>query len=125
MTMTSNALRTACMTVAIAGTAFIAGCGNTSVIEKQDTRYEVSAVDEDRDDAIAQVKERALEVCEEQDRDKYDVLDSRVFGPQDSMSKAAEGNDQLEGGTLNEDTEMAAATHESEGYKVAWTIRCR
>ncbi|MHC9037780.1 hypothetical protein ACYTTR_18835, partial [Cobetia marina] len=111
MTMTSNALRTACMTVAIAGTAFIAGCGNTSVIEKQDTRYEVSAVDEDRDDAIAQVKERALEVCEEQDRDKYDVLDSRVFGPQDSMSKAAEGNDQLEGGTINEDTEMAAATH--------------
>ncbi|AOM00766.1 hypothetical protein FBG13_08000 [Cobetia marina] len=125
MTMTSNALRTACMTVAIAGTAFIAGCGNTSVIEKQDTRYEVSAVDEDRDDAIAQVKERALEVCEEQDRDKYDVLDSRVFGPQDSMSKAAEGNDQLEGGTINEDTEMAAATHEGEGYKVAWTIRCR
>ncbi|WP_176493416.1 hypothetical protein [Cobetia sp. 5-25-4-2] len=125
MTMTSNALRTACMTVAIAGTAFIAGCGNTSVIEKQDTRYEVSAVDEDRDDAIAQVKERALEVCEEQDRDKYDVLDSRVFGPQDSMSKAAEGNEQLEGGTINEDTEMAAATHEGEGYKVAWTIRCR
>ncbi|HBJ28629.1 MAG: hypothetical protein CL810_07955 [Cobetia sp.] len=125
MTLTSNALRNSCMTLAIVGSAFIAGCGNTSVIEKQDTRYEVSAVDEDRDDAIAQVKERALEVCEEQDRDKYDVLDSRVFGPHDATAKAADGNDQLEGGTVNEDTEMAAATHEGEGYKVVWTVRCR
>lgn len=125
MTMTSTAMRTTFMTLAIAGSAFIAGCGNTSVIEKQDTRYEVSAVDENRDDALAQVKERALEVCEEQDRDKYDVIDSRVFGPEDATAKNADGNRQLEGGTVNEDTEMAAATHESEGYKVVWTVRCR
>ncbi|WP_158774394.1 hypothetical protein [Cobetia sp. L2A1] len=125
MTMTSTAVRTTFMTLAIAGSAFIAGCGNTSVIEKQDTRYEVSAVDESRDDALAQVKERALEVCEEQDRDKYDVIDSRVFGPEDATAKTADGNRQLEGGTVNEDTEMAAATHEGEGYKVVWTVRCR
>ncbi|TVU70609.1 MULTISPECIES: hypothetical protein [Cobetia] len=125
MTMTSTAMRTTFMTLAIAGSAFIAGCGNTSVIEKQDTRYEVSAVDENRDDALAQVKERALEVCEEQDRDKYDVIDSRVFGPEDATAKNADGNRQLEGGTVNEDTEMAAATHEGEGYKVVWTVRCR
>lgn len=125
MNMTSNALRTTCMTLAIAGTAFIAGCGSTSVITKQDVRYEVSAVDEDRDDAISQVKDQALEVCEEQDRDKYDVLESKVFGPKDNDEKAADGNHQLEGGTVDEDTEMAAATHEGEGYKVVWTVRCR
>ncbi|WP_158700938.1 hypothetical protein [Phytohalomonas tamaricis] len=111
-------------TCTILAATLLSGCGgNTSVIEKQDTRYVVTAVSDERESAIADVKTRATEYCEEQDHDRYEIIDQQIQAPNDAADNS--GEKQLEGATVSEDTELSAATHEGDGYKVSWTIRCQ
>lgn len=104
----------------------LAGCASdSSSIEKDTTDYVVTGLGDDQDEALANAKERALEQCEAQDRDEFVIVEQQTMGPGDSSQKAGNANDQLEGATVNEDTELQAATQEGEGYKTTWTIRCR
>lgn len=118
-------MRTALWSAGVVLTAtLLSACGgNTSVIEKQDTRYVVTAVADDRQEAIEDVKARAQQYCAEQDRDKYQIIDQQVRVPSGAVTDG--GERQLEGATISEDTELSAATHEGDGYKVSWTIRCQ
>ncbi|CAO1665392.1 hypothetical protein R5R73_11845 [Salinicola sp. LHM] len=104
----------------------LAGCASdSSSIEKDTTDYVVTGLGDDQDEALANAKERALEQCESQDRDEFVIVEQDMMGPKDGASKAANANDQLEGATVDEDTELQAATQEGDGYKATWTIRCR
>lgn len=104
----------------------LAGCASdSSSLEKDSTDYVVTGLGDDQDEAMANAKERALEQCESQDRDEFVIVEQQTMGPNDGSQKAGDANDQLEGATVNEDTELQAATQEGEGYKTTWTIRCR
>lgn len=104
----------------------LAGCASdSSSIEKDSTDYVVTGLGDDQDEAMANAKERALEQCESQDRDEFVIVEQQTMGPDDGSQKTGNANDQLEGATVNEDTELQAATQEGEGYKTTWTIRCR
>lgn len=104
----------------------IAGCASdSSSIEKDSTDYVVTGLGDDQDEAMSNAKERALEQCEAQDRDEFVIVEQQMMGPNDDVSKASNANAQLEGATVNEDTELQTATQEGDGYKATWTIRCR
>ncbi|WP_110709996.1 hypothetical protein [Salinicola sp. CR57] len=103
----------------------LAGCASdSSSIEKEATRYVVTGLGDDQDEAMSNAKERALEQCEAQDYDKFVIVKQQTMGPGEESSKAASTDQQLEGATVDEDTELQAATQEGDGYKVTWTIRC-
>ncbi|WP_110687810.1 hypothetical protein [Salinicola aestuarinus] len=113
------------LTGALALTA-LAGCASdSSSMEKDASDYVITGLGDDRDGAIENAKERSLEQCEEQDREEFVIVEQRMMGPNDDGLKRAGVNEQLEGATVNEDTELQAATQEGDGYKATWTIRCR
>ncbi|OLO05408.1 MULTISPECIES: hypothetical protein [Salinicola] len=104
----------------------LSGCASdSSSIEKDSSDYVVTGLGDDQDEAMSNAKERSLEQCESQDRDAFVIVEQQMMGPNDSANKAASANDQLEGATVDEDTELQAATQEGDGYKATWTIRCR
>ncbi|MGM8849432.1 hypothetical protein ACUN9V_03725 [Salinicola sp. V024] len=104
----------------------LAGCASdSSSIEKDSTDYVVTGLGEDQDEALGNAKERALEQCESEDRDEFVIVEQQMMGPDDDSGKAANASHQLEGATVDEDTELQAATQEGDGYKATWTIRCR
>jgi len=104
----------------------LAGCASdSSSIEKDSTDYIVTGLGDDQDEAMSNAKERSLEQCQAQDRDEFIIVEQQMTGPNDGSRKAVNANDQLEGATVDEDTELQAATQEGDGYKATWTIRCR
>lgn len=104
----------------------LAGCASdSSSVEKEATRYVVTGLGDDKDEAMSNAKERALEQCEAQDYDEFVIIEQQAMGPGEESGKAASADRQLEGATVDEDTELQAATQEGDGYKVTWTIRCR
>ncbi|WFF42588.1 hypothetical protein EVC62_14375 [Salinicola endophyticus] len=104
----------------------LAGCASdSSSLEKDSSQYVVTGLGDDQDEALENAKERALEQCESEDREEFVIVKQQILGPNDDARKAAEANAQMEGATVNEDTELQAATQEGDGYKATWTIRCR
>ncbi|WIX31296.1 hypothetical protein QO259_10660 [Salinicola sp. JS01] len=104
----------------------LAGCASdSSSLEKDSSQYVVTGLGDDQDEALENAKERALEQCESEDREEFVIVKQQILGPNDGAGKAAEVNAQMEGATVNEDTELQAATQEGDGYKATWTIRCR
>lgn len=104
----------------------LAGCASdSSSMEKDASDYVITGLGDDQEEAVENAKERALEQCEEQDRDAFVIVDQRMLDPNDESQKAAGVGEQLEGATVDEDTELQAATQEGDGYKATWTIRCR
>lgn len=104
----------------------LAGCASdSSSMEKDTTDYVVTGLGDDQDEAMGNAKEQALQQCEAQDRDEFVIVKQQMMGPNDDTQKIADANNQLEGATVNEDTELKAATQEGDGYKATWTIRCR
>ncbi|WP_251976583.1 hypothetical protein [Salinicola avicenniae] len=115
--------------IALAGAlalSTLAGCASdSSSMEKDSTDYVVTGLGDDQDEALENAKERALEQCEAEDREEFVIVEQQMLGPNDDPQKVADANDQLEGATVDEDTELQAATQEGDGYKATWTIRCR
>ncbi|WP_110647312.1 hypothetical protein [Salinicola peritrichatus] len=104
----------------------LAGCASdSSSVEKDSTDYVVTGLGDDQDEALENAKQRALEQCESEDREEFVIVEQQMMGPDDNMQKSSDASSQLEGATVNEDTELQAATQEGDGYKATWTIRCR
>ncbi|GAB2784147.1 hypothetical protein GCM10027040_07770 [Halomonas shantousis] len=102
----------------------LAGCASdSSSMEKRPTDYVVTGLGDDRDEALAAAKERALEQCEEQDQDTFEITEQHLYRPDSSNAQDAE--QQLEGATIDEDTELSTLSQEGEAYKAVWTIQCR
>lgn len=104
----------------------LAGCASdSSSMKKESTDYVVTGLGDDQDEALEAVKARALEQCESEDRERFVILDQQMMGPDDAVQKSTNASSQLEGATVNEDSELQAATQEGDGYKATWTIHCR
>ncbi|QFT84574.1 hypothetical protein FIU88_06215 [Halomonas sp. THAF12] len=104
----------------------IAGCASDSAsMEMKSTDYVVTGLGDDRQEALEEAKERALEVCEARDRDEFIIQDQQVLGPDASDEKRDKAEAMVEGGTVNEDTNLAALNDDGEDYKAIWSISCR
>ncbi|KJZ05550.1 MULTISPECIES: hypothetical protein [Halomonas] len=104
----------------------LAGCASDSAsMEKESTDYIVTGLGDDRQEALEEAKERALEQCEAQDRDEFIIEEQQVLGPNTSPEKRERAEAMVEGGTVNEDTNLAALNDDSEGFKAIWSISCR
>ncbi|WP_442489337.1 hypothetical protein [Halomonas litopenaei] len=104
----------------------LAGCASDSAsMEKESTDYIVTGLGDDRQEALEEAKERALEQCEAQDRDEFIIQEQQVLGPNTSPEKRERAEAMVEGGTVNEDTNLAALNDDSEGFKAIWSISCR
>ena len=104
----------------------LAGCASDSAsTEKESTDYIVTGLGDDRQEALEEAKERALEQCEAQDRDEFIIEEQQVLGPNTSPEKRERAEAMVEGGTVNEDTNLAALNDDSEGFKAIWSISCR
>ena len=104
----------------------LAGCASDSAsMEKESTDYIVTGLGDDRQEALEEAKERALEVCEARDRDEFIIQDQQVLGPDASDEKRDKAEAMVEGGTVNEDTNLAALNDDGEDYKAIWSISCR
>ena len=102
----------------------LAGCASDgSSVEKGSGDAVVTGFGDDRDQAMANARAHALERCRAQKGDEFIVVDQQLRGPQDSADEAA--NDRFEGASVDEDSELQAATQEGDGYQATWTIRCR
>ena len=113
---------------ALAGMAALglAGCASDSgSMEKKSTDYVVTGLGDDRQEALDEAKERALEQCEAQDRNEFVIQEQQVLGPNTSAEKRESAEAMVEGGTVNEDTNLEALNADGEGYKAVWTISCR
>ncbi|MFG6136634.1 hypothetical protein [Halomonas sp. B23F22_10] len=104
----------------------ITGCASDSAsMEMKSTDYVVTGLGDDRQEALEEAKERALEVCEARDRDEFIIQDQQVLGPDASDEKRDKAEAMVEGGTVNEDTNLAALNDDGEHYKAIWSISCR
>ena len=104
----------------------IAGCASDSAsMGMKSTDYVVTGLGDDRQEALEEAKERALEVCEARDRDEFIIQDQQVLGPDASDEKRDKAEAMVEGGTVNEDTNLAALNDDGEDYKAIWSISCR
>ncbi|WP_157956742.1 hypothetical protein [Salinicola halimionae] len=103
----------------------LAGCASdSSSVEKDATDFVVTGLGSDQDEAMANAEDRSLERCETRDRGQFIIVEQRMMGPNDEAGKAASANEQPEGASVDEDSELQAATQEGDGYKATWTIRC-
>tara|TARA_Y100001001_G_scaffold154439_1_gene169173 strand:- start:53 stop:424 length:372 start_codon:yes stop_codon:yes gene_type:complete len=121
-------IKTRPMMVALGAVAALglAGCASDSAsMEKESTDYIVTGLGDDRQEALEEAKERALEQCEAQDRDEFIIQEQQVLGPNTSPEKRERAEAMVEGGTVNEDTNLAALNDDSEGFKAIWSISCR
>ena len=121
-------IKTRPMMVALGAVAALglAGCASDSAsMEKESTDYIVTGLGDDRQEALEEAKERALEQCEAQDRDEFIIEEQQVLGPNTSPEKRERAEAMVEGGTVNEDTNLAALNDDSEGFKAIWSISCR
>lgn len=104
----------------------LAGCASDSAsMEKQSTDYIVTGLGDDRQEALEEAKERALEQCEAQDRDEFIIEEQQVLGPNTSAEKRERAEAMVEGGTVSEDTNLAALNDDSAEFKAIWSISCR
>ncbi|MCK2183658.1 hypothetical protein [Halomonas getboli] len=104
----------------------ITGCASDSAsMEMKSTDYVVTGLGDDRQEALEAAKERALEVCEARDRDEFIIQEQQVLGPDASAKKRHEAEAMVEGGTVNEDTNLAALNDDGEDYKAIWSVSCR
>ncbi|SDL49775.1 hypothetical protein SAMN05661010_01803 [Modicisalibacter muralis] len=114
--------------LALGGAALItlAGCASdSSSMETRSSDYVVTGLGDERQEAIGEAKERALEQCEAQDRDEFVIVEQQVLDPDASAAKRAKAGEMLEGATVNDETNLDAASADGDGYKAVWTIRCR
>ncbi|GHB27156.1 hypothetical protein [Salinicola rhizosphaerae] len=126
MPLTQRIIPAAILTAGLLALGTLAGCASdSSSMEKDTSDYVVTGLGDDQDEALENAKAQALEQCEAQDRESFVIVEQQMMGPDDSAQKQASANDQLEGATVTEDTELKAATQEGDGYKATWTIRCR
>ena len=121
-------IKTSPMMLALGAVAALglAGCASDSAsMEKESTDYIVTGLGDDRQEALEEAKERALEQCEAQDRDEFIIEEQQVLVPNTSPEKRERAEAMVEGGTVNEDTNLAALNDDSEGFKAIWSISCR
>lgn len=119
----TRALLATASAVAVLG---LAGCASDSAsMELKSTDYVVTGLGDDRQEALEEAKERALEVCEARDRDEFVIEQQQVLGPDASAEKRERAEAMVQGGTVNEDTNLAALNDDGEGYKAIWSISCR
>ncbi|MFG6175756.1 hypothetical protein ACGTN6_00770 [Halomonas sp. THAF12] len=128
--MLTKTLLTKTRTLLIAAGAIavlgLTGCASDSAsMEMKSTDYVVTGLGDDRQEALEEAKERALDVCENRDRDEFIIQDQQVLGPDASAQKRQEAESMVEGGTVNEDTNLAALNDDGEDYKAIWSISCR
>lgn len=112
--------------VSVLTLSLLAGCASDSAsMEKDSSDYVITGIGDDQNEAMENARQRALEQCEEEDRDEFVIVDQETLGPGEISRKSADADDQLRGATVNEDTELEAAANSEDSYKAIWTIRCR
>ncbi|WP_136247722.1 hypothetical protein [Halomonas borealis] len=118
--------RSMLLVVGAIATLGLTGCASDSAsMEQHSTDYVVTGLGDDRQEALDEAKERALEQCEARERDEFVIQQQQVLGPDTSAEKREQATAMVEGGTVNEDTNLAALNEDGEGYKAVWSISCR
>jgi hypothetical protein len=106
--------------------AALAGCASDSQpIDRTAGNDTVTGLGDDRDEALDDARAHALRQCQALQRDEFDILAQQMMGPSDGLPSTTEASAPRRGATVDEDTELQAATQEGDGYKATWTIRCR
>ncbi|WP_048305667.1 hypothetical protein [Halomonas sp. PR-M31] len=113
------------MMLALSGVALIGlnGCASdSSAVQKEGTSYLVTGLGDDQDEALDNAKEKALDQCDEVDRDKFTILEQKMLSP--GQQPPNDGQDALSGTTVTEDTDLDGLSADEDQYTAAWTIRC-
>ncbi|GEN24439.1 hypothetical protein [Halomonas cupida] len=110
---------------ATAGLALVGCASNSASMEMSATDYVVTGLGGDRQEALAEAKERALEQCEAQNRDEFVIKEQQILEPGASDGKRASAETMVQGGTVNADTDLAVLNDDGDNYKAIWTVSCR
>ncbi|OLO08460.1 hypothetical protein BTW08_06915 [Salinicola sp. MH3R3-1] len=106
--------------------ATLAGCASDSQpLDRTAGNNTVTGLGDDQDEALDNARAHALAQCQAHQRDEFDILEQRMTGPSDGLPSTTDTRTSPQGATVDEDTELQAATQEGDGYKATWTIRCR
>lgn len=111
------------LAAALAALLLLSGCGGNAAVMQGGMSQLIAAQGDDEAEAVAEAQERAAEVCEARDYERFEILDQRLLRPGEDNSAAMA---LMQGATVEKDADLSSFIGgDADEYRLIWRIACR